>query len=139
MTLAPLLALLFAVSASAPPPVTFTAEQDHQNMMDQLHITQVRPGPSGDEKAPNHANYDPALANPYPNWPDILTFKDATKVTTAAQWPKRRAEIAAGLENEMYGRIPANVPQVTWSVTASDQETLGNVPVTTADHYRPCR
>ncbi len=132
MTYAPLLALLFAVSASAPPPVTFTAEQDHQNMMDQLHITQVRAGPSGDEKAPNHANYDPALANPYPDWPDILTFKDGTKVTTAAQWPKRRAEIAADLETEMYGRIPANVPQVTWSVTARDDEMLGTVPVRTA-------
>jgi len=132
MTLAPLLALLIAASASAAPPVTFTNEQDHQNMMDQLHITQVRPGPSGDEKAPNHANYDQALANPYPDWPDILTFKDGTKVTTAAQWPKRRAEIASDLEREMYGRIPANVPAVTWSVTASDNETLGNVPVTTA-------
>ena len=132
MTYAPLLALLFAVSASAAPPVTFTAEQDHQNMMDQLHITQVRPGPSGDEKAPNHANYDQALANPYPDWPDILTFKDGTKVTTAAQWPKRRAEIAADLESEMYGRIPANVPKVTWSVTASDPEMLGTVAVNTA-------
>ena len=132
MTLAPLLALLFAVSASAAPPVTFTAEQDHQNMMDQLHIAQVRPGPSGDEKAPNHANYDQALANPYPDWPDILTFKDGTRVTIAAQWPKRRAEIAADLESEMYGRIPADVPKVTWSVTASDAEMLGNVPVKTA-------
>ena len=132
MTLAPLLALLFAVSASAAPPVTFTAEQDHQNMMDQLHITQLRPGPSGDEKAPNHANYDQALANPYPDWPDILTFKDGTRVTTAAQWPKRRAEIAADLESEMYGRIPADVPKVTWAVTASDAEMLGIVPVHTA-------
>ena len=132
MTYAPLLALLFAVSASAAPPVTFTAEQDHQNMMDQLHIKEVRPGPSGDEKASNHANYDQALANPYPDWPDILTFKDGTKVTTAAQWPKRRAEIAADLESEMYGRIPANVPKVAWSVTASDAEMLGDVPVNTA-------
>ena len=132
MTLAPLLALLFAASASAPPPVTFTAEQDHRNMMEQLHITQLRPGPSGDEKQPNHANYDPAKANPYPDWPDILTFRNGTKVATVAQWPKRRAEIAQALEHEMYGRIPANVPKVTWSVTASDNETLGAVPVTTS-------
>lgn len=129
MILAPLLALLLA---SASPPVTFTAEQDHRNMMDQLHIVSVRPGPSGDEKAPNHANYDEAKANPYPDWPDILTFKDGTRVTRAAQWPKRRAEIAEDLEREMYGRLPANVPKVTWSVTASDAETLGNVPVTSA-------
>ena len=132
MTYAPLLALLVAAATAAPPPVTFTAEQDHQNMMDQLHITQLRPGANGDEKAPDHANYDPAKANPYPDWPDILTLKDGTKVTTAAQWPKRRAELSEDLQREMYGRIPANVPKVTWSVTASDAETFGTVPVTTA-------
>jgi hypothetical protein len=31
-------------------------EQDHQNMMDQLGIKALRPGPSGDEKRPDHAN-----------------------------------------------------------------------------------
>ena len=59
---------------SYPPPVQFTAEQDHQNMMDQLGIKALRPGPSGDERAPNHANYDEALANPYPNLPDALSL-----------------------------------------------------------------
>ena len=40
------------------------------------------PGPSGDEKAPNHANYDESKANPYPNLPDPLTLNDGQKVTT---------------------------------------------------------
>ena len=35
-------------------------EADHQNMMEQLGITALRPGPSGNEQAPNHANYDEA-------------------------------------------------------------------------------
>ncbi len=39
-------------------PLNWTAEQDHQNMMEQLGIRALRPGPSGNEKAPNHANYD---------------------------------------------------------------------------------
>jgi len=39
-------------------PVSFTAEQDYRNMMDQLGIKSLRPGPSGNESAPNHANYD---------------------------------------------------------------------------------
>ena len=55
--------------------VTFTAEQDHNNMMQQLGIKQLRPGPSGDVAAPNHANYDESLANPCPLLPDILTTK----------------------------------------------------------------
>ena len=81
---------------TAPPPVTFTSDQDHQNMMDQLGIKALRPGPSGDENAPNHANYDEAKANPYPNVPDPLTMNDGKKVTTPATWwDKRRPEIVA--------------------------------------------
>ena len=39
-------------------PMSWTAEQDHRNMMDQLGIKALRPGPSGNENAPHHANYD---------------------------------------------------------------------------------
>ena len=53
-------------------------------MMDQLGIKALRPGPSGNENAPNHANYDESKANPYPNLPDPLTMNDGQKVTTAA-------------------------------------------------------
>src|ERR1017187_3812708 len=55
------------------PAVNWTAEQDHQNMMDQLGIKALRPGPSGNESDANHANYDETKANPYPNLPDVLT------------------------------------------------------------------
>jgi len=63
-------------------PVRFTAEQDHQNMMDQLGIKSLRPGPSGNESSPNQANYDESVANPYPDLPDLLTLKNGKKVTT---------------------------------------------------------
>jgi hypothetical protein len=53
-----------ATASAALPPVTFTADQDHQNMMDQLGIKALRPGPSGNEKATNHANYDELKAKP---------------------------------------------------------------------------
>src|ERR1700722_1692613 len=69
-----------------PPPVTFTADQDHQNMMDQLGIKALRPGPSGNESDANHANYDETTANPYPNLPDVLTLKNGQKVTTPEMW-----------------------------------------------------
>ena len=113
-------------SASPPPPVTFTADQDHQNMMDQLGIKSLRPGPSGNEKAPNHANYDESKANPYPNLPDPLTLNDGQKVTTPQMWwEKRRPEIVDMYEKYVYGRIPTDVPKVTWSVTAVDHEMIG--------------
>ncbi len=115
---------------SAPRPVTFTAEQDHQNMMEQLGIGTLRPGPSGNEKAPNHANYDESRANPFPNLPDPLTLKNGVKVTSPAMWwHKRRPEIVEDLEREVYGRVPANVPKVTWSVKAIDKEWIGFHPV----------
>ena len=56
-------------------PVNFTAQQDQENMMQQLGITKLRPGPSGNESAPNHANYDTTKADPCPQLPDILTPK----------------------------------------------------------------
>ena len=119
-----------AQTVSAPAPVTFTAEQDHQNMMDQLGIKTLRPGPSGDEKAPNHANYDDSLANPFPDLPDPLTLKNGKKVTTAEMWwNERRPEIVEDFEREVYGRVPKNVPRVTWTVKVTDREFFGFTPV----------
>ena len=106
------------------------AQDDHEHMMKVLGIRSLRPGPSGDEKAPNHANYDTALANPYPNLPDILTLKNGKRVTTAAVWwDQRRPEIVEDFEREVYGRVPADVPGVTWSTKISEREYLGFTPV----------
>src|SRR4249919_886871 len=67
---------------------SWTAAEDHQNMMAQLGIKALRPGPSGNESAPNHANYDEAVANPCPELPDVLITKAGKKVTTAEMWWK---------------------------------------------------
>lgn len=114
---APLLAAgLYA--AAAIDTKNWTAADDHQNMMDQLGIKALRPGPSGNESAPNHANYDEATANPYPNLPDPLTLKDGRKVTTPAMWwNQRRPEIVEDFDREVLGRVPRNTPKVTWEVT----------------------
>ena len=112
------------------PMVTFTQQQDHENMMQQLGITELRPGPSGNESDPNHANYDESLANPCPQLPDILTTKNGKKVTTADTWWKqRRPEIAEDIEREIYGRLPRNIPKVTWEVKITDREFVGWTPV----------
>jgi hypothetical protein len=125
-----LLMISAAASAQTIPPVNFTADQDHQNMMEQLGIKALRPGPSGDPSAPNHANYNEALANPYPELPDALTLKNGKKVTTAdVWWKQRRPEIVEDMEREIYGRIPANVPKVTWTVKVTDNERVGFYPV----------
>jgi hypothetical protein len=120
--------------SSTLPPVTFTAEQDHQNMMDQLRIKALRPGPGGNEKAPNHANYDESKANPYPDLPDPLTLNNGEKVTNAQMWwDERRPEIVEMFEKEVYGRVPPSVPRVTWSVRIVDHEMIGFTPVIAKD------
>lgn len=113
-----------------PPPMQFTTEQDHKNMMDQLGIKSVRPGPSGNETAPNHANYDESVATPYPDLPDLLTLRNGKKVKTPEDWwTKRRPEIVEDMEKEVYGRLPEKIPSVTWTVDVSEREMVGFIPV----------
>ncbi|HUN83717.1 MAG TPA: hypothetical protein VMU48_05025 [Terracidiphilus sp.] len=129
-----LLALAQAASSAACSPVDFTAEQDHQNMMEQLGIKALRPGPSGDENAPNHANYDESRANPYPDIPDPLKLNDGQKVTSPQMWwDKRRPEIVEMFDKYVYGRVPQQVPKVKWTVTAVDHEMIGFTPVIAKD------
>jgi hypothetical protein len=117
-------------SAELPPLVTFTAQQDHENMMKQMGIKVLRPGPSGNESDPNHANYDETLANPCPELPEVLTTKKGKKVTTPEVWWKeRRPEIVEELEREVYGRLPLHIPEVTWTVKITDREFVGWTPV----------
>ena len=131
---AAILAALFCGVAPAgqqpPEPKNWTAAEDRQNMMDQLGIKSLRPGPSGNERAPNHANYDEALANPFPQLPEVLTRKNRKKVTSARMWwQQRRPEIVEDFEREVLGRVPRNVPKVTWTVTGTVHEMVGAYPV----------
>src|SRR5690242_1389456 len=101
---------------------------DHQHMMDQLGVKQLRRGPNPKDQS----TFDEATANAYTNsMPDLLTMKDRTKVTRPEQWPARRSEIQEDFEREVYGRIPATVPKVDWEVVATTRGTNGGIPVVT--------
>ena len=111
--------LVSATLVIAQEPLTWTTQQDHQNMKDQLGIKTLRPGPSGNAApgAPNAANYDPEKANPYPDLPDPLTLRNGRAVTTAdIWWKQRRPEIVEDFEREVFGRVPRSVPTVTWEL-----------------------
>jgi hypothetical protein len=103
--------------------------EDHQNMMQQLGISELRPGPSGNPEAPNAAISDEAKVQPY-FLPNPLVFNDGTKVTTPEQWENRRAEIKEQFDREIYGRVPENVPGVSWVVVSQKDTMDGNFPVT---------
>jgi len=124
------LAGLHVSAARSPAPLDWTTAEDHQNMMAQLGIRRLRPAPSGNEAAPNHANYDEATANPYPDLPDPLRLKDGRPVTNAETWGRlRRPEIVEDFEREVVGRVPASVPRVTWTVARTERWTIGLHPV----------
>ena len=98
--------------------------------MELLQITSLRPGRNGSNpQATNYANYDESKANPYPNLPDPLLLKNGKKVTPAETWWKqRRPEIVEDFDREIYGRVPKDMPKVTWEVTSTTGGTNGDIP-----------
>jgi lysophospholipase L1-like esterase len=121
-----LVAAIVSTAVSAQDTANWTTAEDHQHLMRQLGIRKLRPGPSGDETAPNHANYDEATANPFPQLPDALTLKNGSRITTVDAWLKeRRPEIVEDFEREIVGRVPALVPKVTWTVVSTVRGMLG--------------
>src|SRR5947208_474799 len=101
---------------------------DYQHMLDRLGIKKMRKGHEGRGKDTS----DEATANRYrETMPDLMTFKDGTKVKSADQWPKRRAEIVEVFERDVYGRIPRDVPKVTWEVTNTAEGDSGGIATVT--------
>ncbi len=118
--------------AQTTPVVHLTAEQDHQRMMDLLHITELRRGRDGRDDSPFAANYDESKANPFPHLPDPLVLNNGKPVTTAKVWTEqRRPELLELFDREIYGRVPVHTPGVTWEVTATKSSTVSDVPVVT--------
>jgi hypothetical protein len=119
------------VTAADAPPLELTAEQDHKLMMEKLGITAIRQGANGrDADAPNAANYDESKGNPYPQLPPLLQLANGKPVKNAkAWWRQRRPEIVELFDREVYGRVPKQVPGVTWSVKESKEDLVGGKPV----------
>jgi lysophospholipase L1-like esterase len=116
------------ILSSLQPAAAQAGYDDHKNMMEQLGIKAIRGGPNPNDQS----TFDEATANPYKDsMPDVLRMKDGTRVTRTGQWQKRRAEILEDFEREVYGRIPNNVPKVTWEVTATKTGDSGGIPTVT--------
>src|SRR5258707_12422194 len=96
-------AFLRSASADDPPkpPVQMTAQEDHKRMLELLNIKSIRRGADGNNpKSERAANLDESKANPYPDLPDPLVFKNGKKVTTADDWKQRRPGSA-----EIFARV----------------------------------
>jgi hypothetical protein len=75
------------------------------------------------------SNYDEARVSPY-TLPDPLILRTGRRVTTAAVWTgERRGEILADYESQIYGKVPANAPAVTWEVGEVDEHARDDAAV----------
>lgn len=119
-------------ASSAPPaPVELSAEQDHARLMKRLGIKALRRGADWDTSSPHAANYDESKADEHlASLPDLLVLTNGDRVKTAADWwQRRRLELVALFDREIYGRVPDDVPRVVWKVQSVDRDKVGDVKV----------
>ncbi len=114
-----------------PPVVHLTAAQDHARMMRLLGIQRLRPGADpNNPNSPNAPNYDEAKARRFKKLPDPLVMDNGNPVRTHTQWwLERRPEIEQAFTEDVYGRIPDDVPAVHWRVVSQRREVRGGVAV----------
>jgi len=69
-------------------------------------------------------NYDEAKVPAY-NLPELLLMDNGIRVSTAADWTARRAEIRSLLETEMFGRAPGRPKEMRFEIDSIDKAALG--------------
>jgi len=100
---------------------------DHQLMIQKLGIAALRPGPSGNPAAPNAANSDESKATPYSTLPNPLIFDNGSSVKNQQDWEKRSEELKEHFAREVYGRMPENIPGVSWEIIEEKDSLFGEV------------
>ncbi len=115
------------------PPLNLGTLEDHKRMMDLLQVASLRPMTNGmDPSSPDYANYDETKATAKSPVPDVLVLKSGSRIATPQDWwSLRRPQIMEDFDREVYGRIPeaAKEVKVTWTVTATSEELVGDIPV----------
>lgn len=75
------------------------------------------------------SNYDEAKVGAY-KLPDPLVLANGEPVRDAETWrTRRRPEILALYQTEIYGRVPASAPVVHWEVVATQENALEGTAV----------
>ena len=72
------------------------------------------------------ANYDETKIPAY-TLPDPLVFNNQTPVKTLKDWKKRRAEIYADFEREVFGAVPKWDGNLRWVVLSRKDDALGGM------------
>jgi len=75
------------------------------------------------------SNYDESKVASY-TLPDPLMMRNGRRVANAAEWrTERRPEILRAYQSEVYGRIPANAPKMTWEVIETNPAAKENTAI----------
>ncbi len=106
--------------------------REHDREMAVLGLKALRsPRDPRDPDAANAANYDEAQATPFPRPMEVLRMNGGAMTRSpAVWWAERRPEIVEAFDREYYGRVPANVPGVTWRTASVTSETIAGHAVT---------
>ncbi len=123
-------AVMAAQLARAQPPTDWPAPGTRGNADNVPFIGKSDPqgNPVRLAKSTGHvSNYSDEKIPAY-TLPDPLVLAGGERVSTAEQWiERRRPEILKIYETEVYGRVPANAPRVTWEVTEHGGDFRGGL------------
>lgn len=102
---------------------------DYAAMVQDLGIGTSRPGRDpGNRDSTRQPNYDEHIANPYVHYPNPLVTFDGQVVRDAQMWQQvRRPELVRYFEDEVYGRVSADVPAVKWHVVSEEPVDMDGV------------
>jgi hypothetical protein len=109
--------------------ITAGSQAERAREIKLLGITEMQqPATAYDIGKPGNANYDEAKANPYPILPALLVMKNGKTISSPTQWPQRRKELLDLFAENVYGKIPAHIPAVTWKVESAQETTVSGIP-----------
>jgi hypothetical protein len=131
-----LASLASPVIAQTSPERNAATQRDYQATLARLGIAALRPGADGlHPEAANAANYDEARVGAVAPLPPLLTGFDGKPVKNGGQWWRsRRPGLVALFDRDVYGKVPATAPAVSWELSWSEDRAKGGVPVVTR-HY----
>lgn len=102
----------------------------YRQMQQRLGIRALRPPVSQNPHAEHPANFDESRAHADAKIPDPLRLQDGKPVrTSSAWWKRRRPELLALFEQQIYGRVPENAPRVDWKTLTDSREIAAEIPV----------
>ncbi len=106
------------VPSATKAPAPFDPTSDRGRMLNRLGLPVPPP-----RAAPSNTTDESTALPAHSRIPDPLVLNNGQPVTTAAVWwQQRRAEIFEEFQRDIYGRIPANTPKVTWAITKTEDD-----------------